>query len=302
MALLFANLSTAAISAHEALTHQDKFGSSPCRTFTCTDYTQGKVFVFEEGEIVWEHDAPLSNDLWVLENGNLLFTTGNGVLEVTPAQDTVFCYTSQSRIFACQRLKNGNTFIGECTAGRLLEVSPEGKTIKQLTILSENDPSRGDGYIRNARRLDNGHYLVAHYAGKRVVEYNKKGRIVWQAPIEGGAHSVVRLANGHTVVAATDKARNPKIIEFDKKGNIVWELSNKDLEGEPLKFMSGFQYLPESDSFVVTNWQGHGIKEKGPHILWVSRDKKVLDTFTAHSRIETVSSIFINTGSKKAYH
>lgn len=39
---------------------------------------------------MWEHDAPLSNDIWVLDNGNLLFTKGNGVLEVTRNNDTIF--------------------------------------------------------------------------------------------------------------------------------------------------------------------------------------------------------------------
>lgn len=27
--------------------------------------------------------------------------------------------------------------------------------------------------MRNARKLENGHYLVAHYGGKRVVEYDE---------------------------------------------------------------------------------------------------------------------------------
>ena len=271
---------------------------SPCKTFACTDYSQGKVFIFDNGKIVWEHDAPLSNDLWILDNGNVLFTTGNGVLELTPTQDTVFHYKSQSRIFACQRLKNGDTFIGECTSARLLEVSPKGKIKKQINIMPEGLSNAGDGFIRNARKLDNGHYLVAHYSGKKAIEYDKKGRIVWQVDVDGGAHSVIRLDNGHTLVAATDKNKDPKIIEFDKKGNIIWELSNKDFEGEPLKFMSGFQYLPESDTFILTNWQGHNITNKGPHILWVSRGKKLLDSFGEHERIETVSSIFIKTDGK----
>ena len=103
-----------------------------CKTFACTDYSQGKVFIFENGRIVWEHDAPLSNDLWILENGNILFTTGQGVLEVNQNKDTVFHYTSKSHIFACQRLKNGDTFIGECNSGRLLEVNPKGEVVKEV--------------------------------------------------------------------------------------------------------------------------------------------------------------------------
>ena len=53
------------------------------RTFAGTDYSQGIVFVMENNQIVWQHKAPDSNDLWVLPNGNILFTTGHGVLEMT---------------------------------------------------------------------------------------------------------------------------------------------------------------------------------------------------------------------------
>lgn len=264
---------------------------SPLSSFYCTDYSQGKIFRFEDGAVIWEHDAPLSNDLSVLDNGNVLFTTGNGVLELDPAGNTVFRYDTKSKVFACQRLKNGRTFIGECTSGKLLEVRQDGKVMKSISILPEG-AKPDDGFIRNARKLDNGHYLVAHYAGRKVIEYSASGKKVWEADVPGGAHSVARLPDGRTIVSAADKDKDPKLMEFDSKGNLVWTLSNDDLDGEPLKFLSGFQYLPESDSFLITNWQGHNVKQKGPHILWVGHDKKLLGVFPGSGRIQTVSNIY----------
>ena len=104
-------------------------GSGPGHAFVCTDYNQGKVFVISpEGIIEWEYDgATNANDIWVLPGGNLLFNTGHGVKEVTRDKRVVFHYDSSSEIYACQRLTNGNTFIGECSSGRLLEVAPDGK-------------------------------------------------------------------------------------------------------------------------------------------------------------------------------
>jgi len=58
--------------------------------FACADYTAGKVMIIEKDSVVWQHAAPNSNDLWVLPNGNLLFTTGNGVLEMNRKNDTLF--------------------------------------------------------------------------------------------------------------------------------------------------------------------------------------------------------------------
>ena len=44
--------------------------------------------------------------------------------------------------------------------GRLLEVEPSGKIAKELRLLPEGQPG-GHSFMRNARRLDNGDYLVA---------------------------------------------------------------------------------------------------------------------------------------------
>ena len=76
------------------------------KRYACTDYSGGRVMVYENDSLVWQHPAPLSNDVWMLDSGNILFTTGKGVLEMTMANDTVFHYDSDSHIFACQRLEN----------------------------------------------------------------------------------------------------------------------------------------------------------------------------------------------------
>lgn len=261
--------------------------------FVCADYSQGKVFIFENDSIVWEHDAPLSNDVWYLPNGNLLFTTGHGVLETTLAGDTVFNYRSDSHIFACQRLKNGNTFVGECNSGKMLEIDPQGKIVKAVSILPEGVTDGKKSFIRNARRLDNGHYLVAHYGGKKVVEYDETGKNIWEVPASGGAHSVIRLPNGNTLVAIADSDKNPRIVEYNPRKEIVWEISNKDFpETKPFKFLSGMQYIPEK-GILFTNWQGHGVKEKAPHMFLVNRDKKILYTFDPRPEIQTLSSVCV---------
>ena len=57
--------------------------------------------------------------------------------------------------------------MGECITGRMLEISPKGKIVKEVCILPEGVKEKGFAFMRNARRLDNGHFLVAHY-GPRV--------------------------------------------------------------------------------------------------------------------------------------
>jgi hypothetical protein len=258
--------------------------------FACTDYSQGKVFlVSEEGKVQWEYSAESCNDLWVLPNGNLLFNTGHGVKEVSRDNRVIFEYQSKSEIYACQRLTNGNTFIGECNSGRLLEVEPAGKITKELRLLPEGKDG-GHTYMRNARRLENGHYLIAHYGEQVVREYDAEGKTVLTIPANGGPHSVVRLPNGHTLISCGDMPGGPRLFEVDKEGKPVWQLQNGDLPGVSLKFLAGFQRLPNGNT-VIANWLGHGQFGKAPHLIEVTPDKRVVWTFSDHQRMKTVSSV-----------
>jgi len=277
------------------------FAQAP--SFAFCDYSQGKVFIMEDGKLVWEHPASESNDIWVLSNGNILFTTGKGVLEMTRGYDTVFCYQSASNIFACQRLENGNTFIAECNAGRLLEISPEGKVVMETRILPDEVNDGGHAFMRNARKLENGNYLIAHYGSEKVTEYNEKGQVINSFDTPGGAHSAVRLPDGHTMVSIADKNNDSRIIELDINGNVVWSLSNKDFTGEPFKFLGGFQYFPDG-TIALTNWLGHGKEGSSAHLFIVNKEKKeIIFKIESHEGVKTFSSIhFFNNDNQVSYH
>lgn len=261
--------------------------------FVCTDYVQGKVFMISPaGKILWEYaGATNCNDVWALPNGNLLFNTGHGVKEVTREKKIVFDYESASEIYACQRLANGNTFIGECDAGRLLEVNPAGKIVKELHLLPAGT-NGGHAYMRNARRLDNGNYLVAHYGLGVVREYDAAGKIVREIPAAGGPHSAVRLPDGHTLISCADRAGGSRVFEVDTNGQTVWQVQGNELPGVSLKFMAGLHRLPNGNT-VMANWLGHNQFGKAPHLIEVTPDKQVVWTFADHQNVRTISSVQI---------
>ncbi len=258
--------------------------------FACTDYSQSKVFIVNDaGQIQWEYDAASCNDLWVLSNGNLLFNTGHGVKEVTRDKEMVFNYESKSEIYACQRLKNGNTFVGECNSGRLLEITPDGNIIKEIKLLPDGADG-GHAYMRNARALDNGNYLVTHYADEVVREYDADGEVVREIAAPGGPHSVCRLPNGNTIVSCGDMKQAAWIFEIDPNDEIVWKIDQKELPGITFQFMTGFHRLPNGNT-VMSNWLGHGHFGEEPHIMEVTPDKKVVWTFQDHKNMKTVSNV-----------
>jgi outer membrane protein assembly factor BamB len=258
--------------------------------FACTDYSAGKVFIVAaDGTVEWEYAAPSCNDLWVLPNGNLLFNTGHGVKEVTRAKETVFSYQSKSEVYACQRLPNGNTFIGENNTGRLLEVEPSGRVAREVFLLPRGT-NAGHSFMRNARVLANGNYLVTHYAGEAVREYDPAGKLLRSIPAPSGPHSAARLPNGNTLIACGDKTKQPQVIEVDPSGKVVWSVKDGDLPGISLKFMTGFHRLPNGNT-LMSNWLGHGQFGRAPHLIEVTPEKKVVWTFADHKTMRTISNV-----------
>jgi len=258
--------------------------------FICSDYTQGKVFVISaKGEKEWEYPAENCNDIWVLTNGNFLFNTGHGVKEVNWKKDVVFSYNSNSEIYACQRLANGNTFIGECNSGRLLEVNPTGLIVKTIKLLADSVEG-GHSYMRNARKHENGNYLVAHYGLDKVCEYDPVGKLIREIPVKGGPHSVIRRTNGNTLIACSDHNGEPKVIEIDIVGNTVWQLTMNELPDIQLKFMTGMELLPNGN-LILSNWLGHNQFGSAPHAFEITRNKKVVWAYNDNSILKTMSSI-----------
>ena len=260
------------------------------KRFAVGDYSGGKVCLIEaDGSVSWEQKAPNCNDLWIQPGGSILFSNGRGAKEVAKDGTVLFEYKSAAEVYAVQRLANGNTFVGECSTGRLLELAPDGSNVvKEIRLLPAGKPG-GHAYFRNARALKNGNILVAHYGGKHVTEYAPDGTAVWTFKAPGGPHSVARLANGNTLIACGDNG-TPCLLEVTPEGRIAWELSNKDLPDAPLKFLTGFQKLPNGN-VLISNWVGHGKFGSAPHLLEVTPEKKVVWTFNDHKTLKTVATV-----------
>jgi hypothetical protein len=263
--------------------------TSTGHAFACTDYVQSKVFIIsKEGKIEWEYPAQNANDISVLPNGNLLFNTGRGAREVTRAKEIVFDYQSKSEIYTCQRLPDGNTFVGECNSGRLIILNPKGEIVREVRLLPEGKDG-GHAYMRCARVLDNGHFLVAHFADKVVKEYDATGKVLREIPATGGPHSVIRLPNGNTVISCGDAPGGSRVFEVDPQGLTVWQVQGDEVAGHSLKFPTGIQRLANGNT-LICNWLGHGQFGKSPHLVEVTPDKRAVWSFANHKAVRTISN------------
>jgi len=231
-----------------------------------------KVMILsDKGDIAWEHPAGLTHDAWMLPNGNVMFADGGSVTEVTPDHKVVFQYKAKQQngggTYACQRLENGNTMIGENSTGRILEVDPTGKIVFEL----QTNPAKvGEHHnLRMVRKLKNGNYLACHSGTHVVKEYTTKGEVVLELKVANIAFSAIRTGKGTTLVAALGK-----ITEFDAQGKVLWEFTNTDLPGIKITNMTGMHLLPNGN--IVTGCYSAYDKNEGTGLLEITRDKKMI--------------------------
>lgn len=263
-------------------------GQPPRHSFLCSDIGAKRVFkISAAGEIEWEYPADQCTDAWLLENGNVLMSfTGRtrGAREVTPEKKVVWEYETSGEVWSCQRLPNGNTLVAECTAKRLIEVDGKGEIVKIVPVASGGNTHMG---MRHARKLANGHYLVALLDDKAVREYDASGKMIREIKTPDLAFSMIRLENGNTVIGYRGG-----VIEVDAKDKVVWSLTQEDLPDVKLYWVCCIQRLPNGNT-VVGNWFIHKRQLDSPPFFEVTPDKKVVWRAAMHERMFDPASIQI---------
>jgi hypothetical protein len=259
---------------------------------------QGKghiVILSSKGEVEWEVPCGYtSHDLAVLPNGNFLLNTGPAkVVEMTPEKKVVWTYEAKPKdgykgnveVHACQRLADGNTMIAESGNARIVEVDKDGKVVKEVPLTVENPSAHSD--TRLVRKLENGHYLVAHENDGCVREYDGNGKVVWTyklglagRPASGGhgveghgdhVYSALRLPSGNTLIGCGNGNR---VIEVTPEGKTVWSVEQKELPGVTLAWVTMVNVLPNGNVVIGNCHAG----PDNPQIIEVTREKKVVWT------------------------
>ncbi len=223
------------------------------------------------GNILWQHEGHNCSDIWMLDNGNILHADNN-VAEINPKTDEViWSYRPPAQkggaAFSCQRLKNGNTVVGENSAGRIVEVNREGKVVFELKLPLMEPGSHNN--LRMVRKLKNGNYLVCHKNKSMVREYTPQGKIVMDLTVSDIPYSAVRLDNGHTVVGHISN-----ITEFDPEGKPVWQFNKDELKGLAIGMICGIHIQPNGN--VVMGLYRAEQKENGAGLLEITRKKKLV--------------------------
>jgi hypothetical protein len=254
------------------------------------------AIVDKSGKVEWEMPWGPIHDVHVLENGHILVQQGAAkVAEIDPEKkEVVWSYDSSRQngnegkrveVHAFQPLGDGKLMIAESGPARIIEVDRDGKLLKEIKLKVNSPNAHSD--TRLARKLENGHYLVAHEADGVVREYDEHGDVVWEFDVplfgkdrKGGhgldafgdqAFAVVRLENGNTLIAT---GNGHSVLEVTPKKEIVWKLEQNDLPGISFAWVTTLEVLP-SGNYVIGNCHaGPGnpllveIEPKTKEVVW----------------------------------
>ena len=252
------------------------------------DYGGNKICMTDKaGKIIWQMKAARPQDVWMLPNGNVLFTHVKGVKEVDIKDNSVaWEYKTEGRneIHACQPLANGVVMIAESGPMRIIEVNREMKIVHDVKL---NIKKKGThGQMRKVRKTKAGTYIVGQYSDAVVREYDGDGKVLRDYK-QKNAFGASLLANGNLLLSTGDAHT---ITEIDKDDKVIWEVTEKELPNNPLRFIAGVQRLPNGNT-LVCNWGGHGHVGKQPQIFEVTKDKKVVGELYDFKRFNTISGV-----------
>jgi hypothetical protein len=223
------------------------------------------------------HDAQeLPGGHWLLQ------TSFANVIEVDAQGNEVWKYQAGKterggpiEIHAFRRLPNGLTMIAESGAARIIEVDRDGKIVHSIALAIKNPDAHRD--TRLVRPTPAGNYLVAHEALGLAREYDRRGSVVWEYDVGSKLYSAVRLVNGNTLIGTGDGHR---VIEVSPDKKIVWEVTEKELPGVQLAWITMVDRLANGNTWIVNCHAG----PDNPQILEVSSDKKVVWSFQDFDR------------------
>jgi hypothetical protein len=244
-----------------------------------------KMFLINKGKVIWTYSTGKSyeyDDVWMLSNGNILFTRMEYIAEITPDKKVVWRYdcskapgAKHTEIHCCQPLGLDKVmFVLNGLPPKLMVVNIKTGATEvehELPFRQPPNPNGIHGQYRRARYTAQGTYLVPVFGMGFVVEYDRNFQEIWRYTIKS-PWAAIRLKNGNTLI--TDEA-DSLTREVNAKGETVWEFNTK----KELPAAYQLASAPQTATRLAngnTIFTSRGDNGKGPQLVEVTRDKKVV--------------------------
>jgi HEAT repeat protein len=166
-----------------------------------------------KGKIHWQFAIKRPVACQRLPNGNTYIGTNHKVMVVTPGGKEVFAYSPEADFYihSSHRMPNGHVVLLSMT-GLVREVNAAGKVVRSFQM----DRAGGRNWS-GLVGLPGNRYLVTDCSKGEVFEVDTAGKTRWQFQM-GAANYAIRLPNGNTLVASGKGA-----FEINRDGKTVWK-------------------------------------------------------------------------------
>lgn len=236
-----------------------------------------KIFIINKGKVVWNYSSGARfehDDVWMLSNGNILFTRLDYIAEVTPDKKEIWRYSpKRGGIHTCQPIGLDKVmFIVNGYPPKLFIINIKTGKIEVEHELPYTDPKDDHGQFRRARITAQGTYLISFLNMGCVIEYDKNFNEIWKYNINR-PWAAIRLKNGNTMI--TDE-KDWLTREVNPKGETVWEFNAQtDLPTEYQLASAPQTCTLLANGNLIFNSRG---KDKGnsPQLIEINREKKVI--------------------------
>ncbi len=252
-----------------------------------------KILLVNDGKIIWSYSTGKGweyDDVWMLSNGNILFTRMQYIAEVTPDKKVVWRYDAPqgTEIHTCQPIGLHKVmFVLNGLPPKLFVVNIKtGKVLVQHELPEPSTTGRVHGQFRRARVTAKGSYLLSFLEMDQVVEYDKHFKEIWRYEIKT-PWAAIRFQNGNTLI--TDE-QDILTREVNPRKETVWELRPTDLPEE-------YRYINTQSATRLANGNtiicSRGEGGKGPQLVEVTPDKKVVWVLRDWAKLGPATSVQI---------
>jgi hypothetical protein len=237
-----------------------------------------KMLLVNRGKIIWTFSTGTGweyDDVWMLSNGNILFSRMQYVEEITPDKKVVWRHDAPpgTEIHTCQPIGLDKVlFIENGLPPHLKVMNINTNAVEvdhELPAPSLTDRKTVHAQFRRVRYTAQGTYLIPFLEMQKVVEYDKDFHELWSYDIRS-PWAAIRLKNGNTLI--TDE-HDVKTVEVTPDKRVVWSISPDDIPAQYRYGNSQSVTRLANGNTIICSRGGTG---KGPQLVEVTPGKKVV--------------------------
>lgn len=249
----------------------------------------------QTGKVEWQHtleEREECNTVALTKEGNILYSYKKGAKVVTWNHQVVWNYPApdKTELQSATLLRNGGVLLGICgNPAQFIELDKKGKEVNKVTL--DLEVEKPHGQFRQIFQLKNKNYLIPVMAKQKIVEINRKGKLVAEHKIDGRAFSSLELSDGNLLLPCGDK--HYYLIIDRKTGKELKRITSDDLQGASLWFVAQVLEL-KNKNLLICNWGGHtkGSIVDEPQLIEINKDGKAVWTLNDKQNIDKVSAAY----------